>query len=197
MPQRLRARLRPTSHTDLRRTTNRATVEIPAPVAVPPARPWYKKKHVIGNTLAILGIGSASACGSAPAKVVATPIPAVTVTAPGPVVDRRRSRTRRHQDGQGPGPVVIMTKTVKVQAAAPVAAFALHGHGTFEVGVDIKAGTYISAAPGSNCWWARLRSSDSVDGIIANNNSSGKSMVIIKASDKFFETNGCSDWTKR
>jgi hypothetical protein len=41
-----------------------------------------------------------------------------------------------------------MTKTVMVQAALQL--FALPGHGTFEVGVDIKAGTHISAAPVSD-----------------------------------------------
>lgn len=53
-------------------------VETPAPVAVPPAppvRPWYKKKHFIGYTAAILlslGTGSALAGGT------------TTVTVPGP-----------------------------------------------------------------------------------------------------------------
>jgi|GEM_PF-6396947 len=54
------------------------TLETPAPVAVPPVtptRPWYKKKHVIGYTAAILislGVGSAMAGGT------------TTVTVPGP-----------------------------------------------------------------------------------------------------------------
>jgi hypothetical protein len=50
-------------------------VEAPAPIAVPPVRPWYKKKHFIGYTAAILlslGVGSASAGGT------------TTVTVPGP-----------------------------------------------------------------------------------------------------------------
>jgi len=38
---------------------------------------------------------------------------------------------------------------------------------------------------------------DGIDNIIDNSNSSGNSLVTIKKGDKFFESNGCSDWTKR
>ena len=32
--------------------------------------------------------------------------------------------------------------------------------------------------------------------IIANNNSSGPSVVTIKSTDKVFEDSGCEDWTR-
>jgi len=44
---------------------------------------------------------------------------------------------------------------------------------------------------------ARLTGGDGIDNIIDNSNSSGRSLVTIKASDKLFESSGCSDWTKR
>jgi hypothetical protein len=61
------------------------TLETPAPVAVPPVAPtraWYKKKHFIGYTAAILvslGVGSAMAGGT---TTVTVPGPAVTVAGP-------------------------------------------------------------------------------------------------------------------
>ena len=38
---------------------------------------------------------------------------------------------------------------------------------------------------------------DGIDNIIANNNSSGNSLVTIKKGDKLYESSGCSDWNKR
>ena len=71
------------------------------------------------------------------------------------------------------------------------------GDGTYEVGVDVKPGTYVSKAPDSNCYWARTTGGDGIGDIIANGNSAGQVVVTIKSGDKFFESNGCSDWTKR
>ncbi|WP_068260415.1 hypothetical protein [Janibacter limosus] len=90
------------------------------------------------------------------------------------------------------------TKTATVTAEPPAPASAIPGDGTFAVGVDVEPGTYVSApASSGNCYWARLSGSDAWDNIIDNNNSSGQSLVTIAAGDKFFESSGCSDWTKR
>ena len=90
------------------------------------------------------------------------------------------------------------TKTATVTAEPPAPASAIPGDGTFEVGVDVEPGTYV-AGPGSRgqCYWARLSGSGDLGDIIDNNISSGQSIVTIAASDKFFESSGCSDWTKR
>lgn len=88
------------------------------------------------------------------------------------------------------------TKTVTAEPAAAVAA--MPGDGTYEVGVDVQPGTYVSTTPGSgNCYWARLTGKDGIGGITENGNSAGQVVVTIKAGDKFFESRGCSDWTKR
>lgn len=90
------------------------------------------------------------------------------------------------------------TKTATVTAEPPAPASGIPGDGTFEVGVDVEPGTYV-AGPGSRgqCYWARLSGSGDLGDIIDNNISSGQSIVTIAASDKFFESSGCSDWTKR
>jgi uncharacterized protein YlxW (UPF0749 family) len=68
------------------------------------------------------------------------------------------------------------------------------GEGTFVVGSDISPGTYRASAQ-SGCYWARLSSLNTSD-IIDNNNSDGPVAVQILASDKAFQAQGCSDFTK-
>ncbi len=87
-------------------------------------------------------------------------------------------------------------EAVKAKPKGPSAT--IPGDGTYQVGKDIKPGTYVSSAPVSgNCYWARLSGSNGLDSIIDNNNSSGQSLVTIQPSDKFFETNGCNTWKRR
>ena len=149
------------------------------------------KKHVIGyaaTAIVAMGIGSASAADSGAVATVATP--ATTVTAAGAATTV-------------PGPTV--TATVEVPGSAktvtvgpPPPAVAIPGDGTYQVGVDVKPGTYISKGPqDGNCYHARLSGSDGFSDIIANGNTSGQIVVTIKKTDKFFETNGCNDWAKR
>jgi ABC-type Fe3+-hydroxamate transport system substrate-binding protein len=160
------------------------------------------KKHLIGysaTALLALGLGAATAGSSnttdtsattSASSDTATPAATVTVSVPGSTATVT---------------VPAVTKTVTIQAPAktitaprPAPAVAMAGDGTYEVGVDVRPGTYVSATPDSgNCYWARLTSGDGIDNIIDNSNSSGRSLVTIKASDKLFESSGCSDWTKR
>jgi hypothetical protein len=153
-------------------------------------------RHLIGYSVTAVvalviggGIGNA-AVAETPAKVVTTiktvevPGPATTVTSPPITVTVKV-----------PGPTI--TKTTTVTEPAPAPAVAMAGDGTYEVGVDVQPGTYVSPAPASNCYWARMKAGDGIDNIIDNNNNAGQSVVTIKAGDKFFESSGCSDWTKR
>lgn len=149
------------------------------------------KKHVIGYGATALvalmigtGIGGSSDDTTEPAPASASP--AATVTAPGATATV-------------PGPTVTVTTTTeKTVTSAPKVAVAMEGDGTYQVGVDVKPGTYVSGKPELNCYWARLKGSGgSFNDIIANNNTSGRSLVTIKKTDKFFETSGCAPWTKR
>lgn len=153
-------------------------------------------KHLIGyaaTALVAIGMGAAATASGDTAPVAAPasgPTPTVTVTVPGP-------------EQTVPGPTVTATvevpgptKTVKVGPPPP--AVAMEGDGTFQVGVDVKPGTYVSKKPsGRNCYWARLSGQDGFDSIIDNGNSAGQVVVTIRKTDKFFESSGCSDWTKR
>jgi len=67
------------------------------------------------------------------------------------------------------------------------------GPGLYQVGKDIKPGTYHSSG-GSNCYWAELRSSDTFD-IISNNASAGPQTVTIDS--PWFDTSGCGTWVPR
>ena len=152
-----------------------------------------RKKHLIGyplTALLALGIGAAGGSGDG-ATTSASPTPSTTVT---------------HTVTEAQPPVTVTATAPPAEtpasAAAPAPAQAagptLPGDGTYEVGVDIQPGTYVSDKPSSgNCYWARLKDTDSFEGIIANNNSAGRSVVTIKKSDKFFQSTGCSDWAKR
>jgi hypothetical protein len=154
-------------------------------------------RHIIGYSatavLALIiggGLGNA-AVAEKPAKVITTiktvdvPGPATTVTSPPITVTVKV-----------PGPTI--TKTITVTEPAPAPATAMAGEGTYEVGVDVQPGTYISApTSGSNCYWARMKAGDGIDNIIANDNTTGSAVVTIQAGDKFFKSSGCSDWTKR
>ncbi|KQY56686.1 hypothetical protein [Nocardioides sp. Root140] len=67
----------------------------------------------------------------------------------------------------------------------------LSGDGIWEVGADIKAGTYKTIG-GSQCYYAVLNSTDTSD-IADNNNVSGP--AILSVSDgQYLELSGCGDW---
>ncbi len=70
------------------------------------------------------------------------------------------------------------------------------GAGTFIVGIDIAPGTYRSSGRGA-CYWARLRNfSGDLGSIIANNNTSGPTIVSISRGDRGFESTRCGTWTR-
>ncbi len=70
------------------------------------------------------------------------------------------------------------------------------GPGTFEVRVDIEAGTY-KAPGGDDCYWARLSAfGGTFDQIIADDEPEGAAMVTINPGDKGFLSRGCGRWTK-
>jgi hypothetical protein len=143
-------------------------------------------RHVIGYAVtAVAAQAEKPAQVNTTIKTVDVPGPATTVTSPPVTVTVKV-----------PGPTT--TKTVTVTAPAPAPATAMAGEGTYEVGVDVQPGTYISAPTSdNNCYWARMKAGDGQDNIIANNNTTGSAVVVIRASDKFFTSSGCSDWTQR
>lgn len=135
----------------------------------------------------ILAVDSGESASAIDAPETRTITSAVTVTKPGSTTTTT-----------APPETTTETKTATVTAEPPAPETAIPGDGTFEVGVDIEPGTYVSKPPDRNCYWARLSDgSGDFNNIIDNNNSSGQSLVTIAAADRFFETSGCSGWTKR
>lgn len=130
---------------------------------------------------------------TAPATRV-TKAETVTATKPGPTVTKAGPTVTKQVIAQPE--TVTVTATVAPEVSSPAAV--IPGDGTYAVGVDVQPGTYVSKAPLINCYWARLGgNSGAIDDIIDNNNSAGQSVVTISSSDKYFETSGCSTWTRR
>ncbi|MBC9716755.1 hypothetical protein H9Y04_29900 [Streptomyces sp. TRM66268-LWL] len=74
---------------------------------------------------------------------------------------------------------------------------AIEGDGDFEVGADVKPGTYKTAGNDDGmCYWERLKDSKGeLESILANDNVTGTSYVTIKTGDKLFKSSGCKGWT--
>ncbi|MEV7614007.1 hypothetical protein [Streptomyces sp. NPDC089799] len=79
----------------------------------------------------------------------------------------------------------------------PKKAVAFKGNGTFEVGKDLKPGTYRTTGNGSTagCYWELTKdSSGEADSIIANDNVTGASYMTVKAPAKILKSSDCKDW---
>jgi hypothetical protein len=85
--------------------------------------------------------------------------------------------------------------TGKVEEAAEKKA-AFSGDGDFQVGSDIKPGTYRSTGNTDGmCYWERAKdASGEMDSVLANDNVTGTSYVTVKATDKVFKSSDCEDW---
>jgi hypothetical protein len=82
--------------------------------------------------------------------------------------------------------------------AATKAAAVTFGEGSWEVGSEIKPGTYTTTAgDDAYCYWARLKSFDGELGaVIANGNldPGGRGRIVVKKSDKGLELTGGCTW---
>ncbi len=104
--------------------------------------------------------------------------------------DKGSSASAEHRTGGG----TKKDTAEAAEAAEKKAAFA--GDGDFQVGSDVKPGTYRTTGNTDGmCYWERAKdSSGEMDSLLANDNVSGTSYVTIKATDKLFSSNGCKDW---
>lgn len=130
------------------------------------------------GSIALMGACSSGAQAAAPTVTKTVPGPTVTVTA-----------------AAAPAPAT----TITVTAQPPQAQAAITDDGIYQVGVDIKPGTYVAKGPfgDTGCYWARLKSADPQDMIVNDLVDSGQAIVTIKKSDADFQTTGCGEWTKR
>lgn len=79
--------------------------------------------------------------------------------------------------------VGIVERTIKTNTVS--------GEGLYEVGVDIKAGTYKTAGR-AGCYYAVLNSPDTFD--IANNNNVDGPAVVSAFAGQYLMFSGCADW---
>lgn len=82
------------------------------------------------------------------------------------------------------------TPTTPAEPIGPLTSF---GDGLWEVGVDVAAGKYKTSG-GSDCYWSRLKSSDTTD-YIDNSLGAGPQTVQIKAGE-YFQSQRCGTWSK-
>jgi hypothetical protein len=87
-------------------------------------------------------------------------------------------------------------KSAEKKESTPAVKPAFKGGGTFQVGSDVKPGTYKSSGNDDGmCYWERAKDAKgSVDSILSNDTVSGSSYVTIKPTDKIFTTTDCKDW---
>ncbi|MFF0017173.1 hypothetical protein [Streptomyces sp. NPDC005374] len=73
---------------------------------------------------------------------------------------------------------------------------AFSGDGDFQVGSDVKPGTYRTTGNRDGmCYWERAKdASGEMDSLLANDNVTGTSYVTVKATDKIFKSSDCNDW---
>ncbi|WP_030603410.1 hypothetical protein [Streptomyces fulvoviolaceus] len=73
---------------------------------------------------------------------------------------------------------------------------AFAGDGDFEVGSDVKPGTYRTTGNTDGmCYWERAKdASGEMDSLLANDNVIGASYVTVKSTDKLFKSSDCNDW---
>lgn len=70
-------------------------------------------------------------------------------------------------------------------------------NGTYEVGKDLKPGTYRTRVGSSGCYYARLSGfGGGLGEIIANENADNPAVVTIEESDKGFKSTRCGTWTQ-
>lgn len=101
------------------------------------------------------------------------------------------SASAKQDSGSGAG---SGKRDAKKADAEKKAAFS--GDGTYQVGKDVKPGTYRTTGNTDDmCYWERAKdASGDMDSLLANDNVTGSSYVTVKASDKLFKSEGCHDW---
>ncbi|MFC8434341.1 hypothetical protein [Streptomyces sp. NPDC057253] len=99
----------------------------------------------------------------------------------------REAGTKKSDPGSAKG-------SAKAEVAEKKAAFS--GDGDFQVGSDIKPGTYRTTGNTDGlCYWERAKdASGEVDSLLANDNVTGTSYVTVKSGDKLFKSSDCHDW---
>lgn len=174
------------------------------PPSQPPRRPWYKRTGFVVAAGTVIGIMIGGAIGSSDEPQA---VRTVTVTS---IVEQQVFTTNCVDLDSGSERQACEAASQRTKAAAtttppatkppattkpappPAPTFS---DGTYEVGSEIKAGTYKTRDGG--CYWERLKGfSGDFEDIIANDNTSGPGRMTIRSSDKGVMFSGGCTWTK-
>lgn len=103
--------------------------------------------------------------------------------------------TAKTTDTAATGSTTTSVSTAKA-TAKPKSTFATFSDGTFQVGKDVKPGTYRTRTGTANCYYSRLSGfTGALDEVLANDNTDNPAVVTISATDKGFQSTGCGTWT--
>jgi hypothetical protein len=168
---------------------------LPPPAPKRKRDPWNKAMSwIMGGVAGVVLLVWAASCAS-PAS--SKPAPRFGDTPPTAVVAAPTTSFR-------PPPTLVNLapppQADPVPAPAPAPADITVGDGTYEVGAEITPGKYKSEGtrPGEfRCYWARLKGDDEFGDVITNHLDNGPTTVVVKASDKYFKTQGCVEWVKQ
>ncbi|WP_030739859.1 hypothetical protein [Streptomyces sp. NRRL S-31] len=138
-----------------------------------------KAKVVVGAVVGIAIIGAVSANAGSDGKDG------------GSGGDKGASASAGHKAGGSGG-----TGQPGGRKAAEEKKAAFGGDGEYQVGSDVRPGTYRTTGNTDGmCYWERAKdASGEMDSLLANDNVSGTSYVTVKATDKLFKSTGCEDW---
>lgn len=181
---------------------------------------WWKKPWVIAVAALLvgIGIGSASATSdpktSAEYKSLAGELETVkgdlettrgdlsiaeanaeavlgSLPAREEAVEKAEAAVEKAAAGVTKAEAAVTKREKAVQAAENrIEQGTIPGDGVFQVGIDMKPGTYRMA--GASCYWS-INGDANGNNIIANNNVEGPALVEVQ-SGQFFETSRCDEW---
>lgn len=149
----------------------------------PHLRPWAWPAVAGVALLTGIGIGAASAAGDAATAPSVSGSASSRSSEPGPT-------TTVTQEVAGP----VTTETVTAKPAGPENVIE---EGQWEVGVDIKAGTYKLIEPVTgDCYW-KISPTGKPDDIVNNDIVTGGRPTVILKKGQDFTNEGCGTWGKR
>lgn len=155
----------------------------------PPPGPPGGESRIL--TLVLIGLIVAAVIGvtmiatNPPGPPIETPGPTSSLTLPGPESPAPRTVA----------PSSSPAASLRPERTAPPEMPQTFRDGVWEVGEDIKPGTYRTLGA-DGCYWSRLRRLTNRDrDVIVQESSDGPAIVTVKRSDVGFESGRCRSWT--